>query len=81
MRYLWLKKYLKLQKKTKKTSSKSKTKKTSKTKGKKSQNNSFDAADAGIVVIEDDITIDKQAELEARKLYLEEARSQEASSD
>lgn len=75
------KKISKTPKKTKKTSSKSKTKKTSKTKGKKSQNNSFDAADAGIVVIEDDITIDKQAELEARKLYLEEARSQEASSD
>lgn len=75
------KKISKTPKKTKKTSSKSKTKKTSKTKGKKSQNNIFDAADAGIVVIEDDITIDKQAELEARKLYLEEARSQEASSD
>ena len=75
------KKISKIPKKTKKTSSKSKTKKTSKTKGKKSQNNSFDAADSGIVVIEDDITIDKQAELEARKLYLEEARSQEASSD
>jgi hypothetical protein len=75
------KKITKTPKKIKKTSSKSKTKKASKPKGKKSQNDSFDAADSGIVVIEDDITIDKQAELEARKLYLEEARSQEASSD
>ena len=63
-------------KKTKKTSSKSTTKKTSKTKGKKSKNTSFDAGDVGIVVIEDDIKIDKKAELEARKLYLEEAFNQ-----
>ena len=75
------KKISKTPKKIKKTSSKSKTKKTSKTKGKKPQNDSFDAADSGIVVIEDDIIVDRQAELEARKLYLEEAKSQEASSD
>ena len=68
-------------KKTKKTSSKSTTKKTSKTKGKKPKKANFDSGDVGIVVIEDDIQIDKKAELEARKLYLEEARSQEASSD
>ncbi len=36
---------------------------------------------AGIVVVEDDANLDKEAELEARKAYLEEARSQEASED
>jgi len=71
------KKISKTPKKTKKTSSKSITKKTSKTKGKKPQNESTDAS---IVIIEDDIKIDKSAELEARRLYLEEARSQESSS-
>ncbi|TLX65640.1 MAG: hypothetical protein E6L00_06175 [Thaumarchaeota archaeon] len=37
--------------------------------------------DAGIIVVEDDANLDKEAELEARKAYLEEARSQEASED
>ena len=37
--------------------------------------------DAGIIVVEDDPNLDKEAELEARKAYLEEARSQEASDD
>ena len=35
----------------------------------------------GIVIVDDDLTIDKEAELEERKAFLEEARSQEASSD
>ena len=64
--------------KTKKTVSKA-TKKTSKTKGKKSKNESSEVADPGIVIIDDDIKIDKTAELEARRLYLEEAKSQESS--
>ena len=34
--------------------------------------------DAGIIVVEDDQNTDKDAELEARRAYLEEARSQEA---
>ncbi|MGQ0637920.1 MAG: hypothetical protein ACT4N1_00960 [Nitrososphaerota archaeon] len=34
--------------------------------------------DSGIMVIEDDSNMDKEAELEARRAYLEEARSQEA---
>lgn len=34
--------------------------------------------DSGIVVVEDDTNMDKEAELEARRAYLEEARSQEA---
>jgi hypothetical protein len=37
--------------------------------------------DDGIIVVEDDAGLDKEAELEARKAYLEEARSQEASDD
>ncbi len=71
----------KTSKKNKKTSSKSKSKKNSKTKSKKSKNDQTDVNDIGIVVIDEDIKIDKNAELEARRAYLEEARSQEASSD
>ena len=37
--------------------------------------------DTGIIVVEDDAEMDKEAELEARKAYLEEARSQEAADD
>ena len=35
--------------------------------------------DPGIVLIDDDMKIDTEKELEERKAYLEEARSQEAS--
>ncbi len=66
---------------TKKTSSKSTGKKSSKTKGKKSKNKNIDADDMGIIIIDDDIKINKDAELEARRAYLEESRSQESSSD
>ena len=65
--------------KSKKTTSKKTTKKNSKSKAKGSKNSELAPEDIGIVVIEDDIKIDKAAELEARRLYLEEARSQEAS--
>ncbi|MGI0082179.1 MAG: hypothetical protein ACREAG_02580 [Nitrosopumilaceae archaeon] len=34
--------------------------------------------DSGIIVVENDSNTDKEAELEARRAYLEEARSQEA---
>lgn len=71
----------KTSKKNKKTSSKSKSKKNSNAKSKKSKNDNIDVSDVGIVVIDEDIKIDKNAELEARRAYLEEARSQEASSD
>ena len=37
--------------------------------------------DTGIIVVENDTEMDKEAELEARKAYLEEARSQEAAED
>ena len=69
-------------KKPKKIISKS-TKKSSKTKtkGKKSKDGEITGDDVGIVVIDEALQIDKDAELEARRAYLEEARSQEASSD
>ena len=38
-----------------------------------------DDNDTGIVLIDDDLEIDEQTELEERKAYLEEARSQESS--
>ena len=64
--------------KTVKSKSKSKPKKPGKKsagkRGKKSSN--FD--DSGIIVIEDDLEIDKEKELEERKAYLEEARSQDS---
>ncbi len=66
---------------TKKTKSKSTGKKSSKIKSKKPKNENSAAEDIGIVIIDEDIKIDKDAELEARRAYLEEAKSQEASSD
>ena len=59
---------------------KSKTgKKTAKSK-KKSKKDDV-GTDFGIVIVDDDLTIDKEAVLEERRAFLEEARSQEASSD
>ena len=63
---------------SKKTASKKTTKSKSKAKKTKSKKSKESAADSGLVVIEDDLQVDKNAELEARKAYLEEARSQEA---
>ena len=37
--------------------------------------------DSGIVIVDDDLVIDKESVHEERRAYLEEARSQEASSD
>ena len=66
--------------KTVKKVTKSKTgKKTAKSK-KKSKKDDMNT-DFGIVIVDDDLTIDKEAELEERKAFLEEDRSQEASSD
>ncbi len=44
---------------------------------KKTKKNASFAADDGLVIIDEKIEEDKEAELEARKAYLEEARSQE----
>ncbi len=72
--------------KTKKTKAKGKAvkTKTSKTKGKSTKSKSKKRknepySDMGIVVVDDDIEIDKDKVNEERRAYLEEARSQEAS--
>ena len=66
-------------KKTTKKVAKKTTKKTTK-KSTKNKANS-EPLDSGIVIVDDDLSVDKESELEERRAYLEEARSQEASSD
>ena len=61
-------------KKSKAVKSKKASKKPAKKRGKKSSN----LDDSGIIVIEDDLEVDAEKELEERKAYLEEARSQDA---
>ena len=61
-------------KKSKTVKSKKARKKPAKKRGKKSSN--FD--DSGIIVIDDDLEVDTEKELEERKAYLEEARSQDS---
>ena len=52
--------------------------KKAKTKSKKKSKKSADSADdSGIVLIDDDLEIDAEKELEERKAFLEEARSQD----
>ena len=67
-------------KETKKKNTEKKKKSPAKAKPKLKQD-LVSSDDAGIIVVEDDPNMDKEAELEARKAYLEEARSQEASED
>ena len=62
-------------KKTTKKVAKKTTKKVSKKKSKS------EPSDSGIVIVDDDLSVDRESELEERRAYLEEARSQEASSD
>jgi hypothetical protein len=65
--------------KAKKPSTKSikaKTKRASKSK--KSKNSEF-LEDDGVIVVDDDLTVDKEKELEERRAFLEEARSQDSS--
>ena len=61
-------------KKSKDAKAKKAGKKPAKKRGKKSSN--FD--DSGIIVIDDDLEVDTEKELEERKAYLEEARSQDS---
>ena len=62
--------------KSKKTITKSK--KTGKKPAKKKAKKSSDSTDdSGIVLIDDDLEIDAEKELEERKAFLEEARSQD----
>jgi len=59
---------------------KSKSKKAGKKSAKKRTKKSADLSDdTGIVLIDDDLEIDTEKELEERKAYLEEARSQDTS--
>ena len=65
-------------KKSSKSQTKAKTKKTkAKTKSTKKSIQPLD--DASIIIVDDDLKIDKEKEIEERRAYLEEARSQEAS--
>ena len=58
--------------------SKIKSNKTGKKPAKKKSKKSADSADdSGIVLIDDDLEIDEEKELEERKAFLEEARSQD----
>ena len=68
-------------KKTKPKTSKKKTKPKTSKKKTKSKKTSDDESYSGIVIVDDDLSVDKEAELEERRAFLEEARSQEASSD
>jgi hypothetical protein len=66
-------------KKTKKKQDEKSAKKVVKAKSKSKLKQDLVASDdAGIIVVEDDPNMDKDAEMEARRAYLEEARSQEA---
>jgi len=57
---------------------KTKSKKTGKKPAKKKAKKTADSADdSGIVLIDDDLEIDTEKELEERKAFLEEARSQD----
>tara|TARA_Y100000766_G_scaffold279560_1_gene287949 strand:+ start:2186 stop:2422 length:237 start_codon:yes stop_codon:yes gene_type:complete len=69
----------KVAKKTTKKVAKKTTKKTTKKSAKNKANS--EPLDSGIVIVDDDLSVDKESELEERRAYLEEARSQEASSD
>ncbi len=70
-------------KKTKKEGKVKTLKKTAKTKkaqsNPKKKSEEVPSDDAGLIVIDDDINVDKNQEIEERKAYLEEARSQETS--
>ncbi len=68
-------------KKVAKKTTKKVAKKTTKKVAKRSSKKNNEPDDSGIVIVDDDLTIDRETELEERRAYLEEARSQEASSD
>ena len=68
-------------KKVAKKTTKKVAKKTTKKVAKNASKKNTEPDDSGIVIVDDDLTIDRETELEERRAYLEEARSQEASSD
>ena len=62
-----------------KKSNTAKPKKTAKKPSKKKSKKSLDSIDdSGIVLIDDELEVDTEKELEERKAYLEEARSQDS---
>ncbi len=67
----------KINAKTTKTKTSKNKAKSTKSKSKKTKNQPY--SDMGIVIVDDDIEIDKEKVNEERRAYLEEARSQEAS--
>ena len=67
----------KTKEKTAKTKNSKNKAKSTKSKSKKTKNEPY--GDMGIVIVDDDIEIDKEKVNEERRAYLEEARSQEAS--
>ncbi len=67
-------------KKIKTTKKKAKTKSKTSSKSKPARNSkSRPLIDSSIVIVDDDLEINKEKELEERRAYLEEARSQESS--
>lgn len=67
-------------KKIKTTKKKAKTKSKTSSKSKSAKNSKSELLnDGAIVIVDDDLEIDKEKEMEERRAYLEEARSQEAS--
>ena len=65
--------------KVKITKTKTSNNKAKSTKSKSKKTKSEPYSDMGIVIVDDDIEIDKEKVNEERRAYLEEARSQEAS--
>ena len=68
-------------KKVAKKTTKKVAKKTTKKVAKKTSKKKSEPDDSEIVIVDDDLSIDRESEMEERRAYLEEARSQEASSD
>jgi len=67
-------------KKIKTTKKKAKTKSETSSKSKSAKNSkSRPLIDSAIAIVDDDFEINKEKELEERRAYLEEARSQESS--
>jgi len=64
--------------KTKKPSTKSTKAKTKRASKSKKSKNSESLEDNGVIVVDDDLTVDKEKELEERRAFLEEARSQDS---
>ncbi len=63
---------------TKKKTNKTTKLKTKSTKSKNKKTKDVPYSDTGIVIVDDDMEIDKEKVNEERRAYLEEARSQEA---